>query len=151
MITILQDTREKKPWDFTFHGFNQKIQHLKTGDYSVEGYENSLIIERKKSSGEISMNLGFKRKQFDAEMKRMETFENKFIICEFPYERILEFPKNSGIPANIQHKVRMNPGYMSMSLSKIKAEYNVEIIYCENSYEAEMKAVEIFNKVLNDN
>jgi hypothetical protein len=151
MTVIIQDTREKKPWDFTFHGFEQRITGLKTGDYSIEGLEDQLIIERKRSTGEISANLGFKRKQFEAEMKRMETAKHKFIICEFPHERILEFPKNSGIPAKLLSKIRMNAGYLSMSMNKISQEYGVEIIYCENVYEAEMKAIEIFNRILNEN
>ena len=46
-IKIIVDTREQQPWDFEFH--ETAKAKLDTGDYSVEGLENILCIERKKA------------------------------------------------------------------------------------------------------
>ena len=47
---VLIDTREKTPLDFTnFRNWiaGQKTQTLKVGDYSIEGMEKLLVLERK--------------------------------------------------------------------------------------------------------
>ena len=73
---ILIDTREKQGWNF--EGFEkceaQEVIGLKTGDYTLEGLETSLCIERKASTGEVALNLGKKRKTFEAEMDRASQF-----------------------------------------------------------------------------
>jgi ERCC4-type nuclease len=149
-ITIIQDTREKKPWNFQFYGFNQEMGTLKTGDYTILGLEDIVRIERKRSTSEIAMNLGLKSKQFYAEMTRMLKFPHRYIICEFPYGRILEFPENSGIPPYLKKKVRMNGGFIGLSLEKLKSNYGMEIIFANSPSEAEEAAVEIFNRVIDE-
>ena len=47
---VLIDTREKTPFDFSnFRNWiaGQKTQTLKVGDYSIEGMEKLLVLERK--------------------------------------------------------------------------------------------------------
>ena len=53
-FTIIIDTREQQPW--TFEHYTTANRKLDTGDYSVEGLENLLAIERKKSINEIANN-----------------------------------------------------------------------------------------------
>lgn len=149
-VTIIQDTREKKPWNFEFYGFNQIVDTLKTGDYTIMGLEHIVRIERKRSTSEIAMNLGLKSKPFFAEMTRMLNFPHRYIICEFPYTRILEFPNNSGIPNYLKSKVRMNGGFIGLSLEKIKTNYGIEIVFANSPEEAEEVAVEIFNRVIDE-
>lgn len=151
MITIIQDTREQTPWDFTFYGYNQRLGTLKEGDYSIEGLEDIIRIERKKSPGEIAINMGSKSKQFNSEMKRLQPIKHKYIICEFPYERIREFPKNSGIPTHLQAKLQISSAYLDMSLKNLSGRYEIDIIYTNSSMEAELEAMKIFERVLNEN
>lgn len=54
-ITILVDTREQTPWEFSH--YSTAKQKLDTGDYTVSGLEDKLAIERKKSVGEIANNI----------------------------------------------------------------------------------------------
>jgi ERCC4-type nuclease len=149
-VVIIQDTREQKPWDFTFYGFDQRVETLKTGDYSIMGLEHIVRIERKRSSSEVAMNLGLKCKPFFAEMTRMLAFPHRYIICEFPYSHIIEFPKNSGIPSYLMKKVRMNGGFLGLQLERIKVDYGMEIIFANSPSEAEEVAVEIFNRVIDE-
>ena len=67
---VLRDTREKNGWDFSSQDKCMAVKDwgLKTGDYTARGLEKSLVIERKASTGELAMNLGQKRKPFEAEM-----------------------------------------------------------------------------------
>lgn len=147
-MIIIQDTREQTPWDFTFYGYEQKVQGLKTGDYTLEGYENLFCIERKRTTGEIAVNLGSKRVPFMKEMARMQDFKYKFIICEFTHERLMEFPYNSGIPKVMIPKIRINKYYLSSSLQKLN-DGGINVIYCNGKAEAELEAVRIFEDIVN--
>ena len=47
-LTIIEDTRESAPLDFSsFRGVESVRQGLKTGDYSVAGFQDKLTFERK--------------------------------------------------------------------------------------------------------
>ena len=47
-FTIIQDTREQTPWIFDYEKtIAQEIGTLKTGDYTLKGFEDKLCIERK--------------------------------------------------------------------------------------------------------
>lgn len=80
-MTILVDSRERQPWDFSkYH--NTEVATLKTGDYTIKGMENLICIERKKNATELFINLFRKKKAFSNEMKRMDAFKFKYIIIE---------------------------------------------------------------------
>lgn len=145
-MIIIQDTREKTPWNFDFYGGKQKVGTLKTGDYSIEGFEDQFCIERKRSTGEISMNLGTKRKAFENEMARMMSFKKKYLIFEFSINDLLDFPARSGIPPYQLKYVRMNAGFMISSLEKLEEKYGFEVIYCNNTQQATETAFQLITE-----
>jgi ERCC4-type nuclease len=147
MITVIQDTREKKPWNFEFYGLKQKVKNLKTGDYTIEGYENEIFIERKRSSGELAQNFGSKSKPFYAELERAKSFKHKYLICEFPEERIGEFPRNSGIPSKAMWKIRMSANYLSACIFHIKGKYGIEVIFTNSPAEAECAVINVISSI----
>lgn len=151
-MIILQDTREKDPWTFSFYPEVQecKVQHLKTGDYSLWGYDSIISIERKKSSGEIALNLGQKWKAFSNELTRMEDFSFKYIICEFPETDLDIFPENSGIPKNQWSKLRMSSSFLKNRLYDAVSRSNIELIFCSGKVEAEDRAFNIFKDFIKE-
>lgn len=149
MIKVNQDSREQHPWDFSFYDhIETQVVTLKTGDYGLVGCD--LCIERKASPAEIALNLGKKKKQFDAEMERLSKYKYKYIICEFSVANLLEFPKNSGIPKAQIAKVRMNPSYIIKCLNEYRDKYNIEIIFANSRDGAIDIVLEIFNEVINE-
>lgn len=148
-MRIIQDTREKYPWNFGFHKVEVIRQKLDTGDYSIEGYENQICIERKRTTGEIAVNLGKKAKQFEAELKRMADFRFAFIICEFNLEDINIFPHNSGIPKNQWPFLRISPQFLNSRLNRWSETYGVEIVYCGNTVNAENIAISLLRESYN--
>jgi len=56
-FTIIVDSREQKPYLFGGYTCGVKKSGLKTGDYSIEGYENSICVERK-SKEDLYSSLG---------------------------------------------------------------------------------------------
>jgi len=82
-FTVIVDTREKKPfWDDDQDIFYTKSQKLDTGDYTIEEMSDLLIIERKKSVGELYANFTSERVRFYKEVERMKAFPLRFIIVE---------------------------------------------------------------------
>lgn len=143
-ITIITDTREQEPWTFSFFNFAIARRKLDTGDYSIEGLEKDYCcIERKRSSGELAMNLGSKWKQFSAELDRMADYTYKYIICEFPEHYIDTFPKNSGIPPKKWKFLKMRGRFIKSRLYTECDKRGIKIFFCPNKEEAEQKAVDL--------
>lgn len=146
---ILRDTREKTGWDFKTHDKCRAVVDwgLKTGDYTVRGLEKHLVVERKASTGELAMNLGKKRSAFEAEIKRMDNFRWKYILCEFSIDDLMNFPENSGIPKKQLQYVRMNGKFMWKKLCEYQEQHGVQIVFCDNKINAQERAMFIFDEV----
>jgi hypothetical protein len=140
---IIVDTREQKPWDFTFFGCETLTRKLEFGDYSVAGRENDVFIERKATTSEIAVNLCNKEgaRRFDAEMERSGSAK-KILICEFPQEYLDVFPEKSGIPRSRIKTVRVGAKFLRKRLHEVVEKYNIELLFAPNRYEAELIAFE---------
>ena len=147
-MIIIQDTREQSPFSFAFYECETTVATLKTGDYTLQGYEEIVAIERKKSTSELATNLGKYRDRFEREMERLSEFEHKYIVCEFTESDLLQFPLNSSIPKRIIKYIRMNGKFMRKQLHKYEEEYGVAIIFCDGKEEAESKVVDIFKDII---
>ena len=146
---ILKDTREKNGWNFESSDRCLAVANwgLKTGDYTAKGLEKELVIERKASTGELAMNLGKKRKAFEAEIVRMSKFRWKYVIMEFSIDDLMNFPENSGIPKKQRQYVRMNGKFMWKKLREYEEQYGVELVFALNKENAEQRAMIIFDEV----
>jgi hypothetical protein len=128
-MTIIKDTREQKGWDFSPNKYCTGMinQALKSADYSIDGLQNKVLIERKATVAEISGNLYDKR--FEAELKRMKDIPHKFVICEFLLNDLYSFPFNSGIPQNVWSKLRVSSLGLVKRLFELELKYNVHFIF----------------------
>ncbi len=93
-LKIFVDTRENKPWCFEEEkekkaGYKTRIigceiKTLKAGDYTLEGYEDVVIIEKKVGFGELLGNMTpvSHRERFEREMEKFSTFKYKYIVIE---------------------------------------------------------------------
>jgi DNA excision repair protein ERCC-4 len=92
-LTIVIDTREQRP--FTFESVSPRpetlISTLKTGDYSILGYEDRICIERK-SLADLFGSCGKGRARFENEIVRMAEFEYAAIVAECDWQSILRCP-----------------------------------------------------------
>ncbi len=147
-FTALIDTREKTPWNFTFSQCitEVRIATLKTGDYTVEGFENEFAIERKRSTAEIAQN--FLEPRFKNVLSRLESYKHKFIICEFSLENVLEYPRNAGIPKYLMAGIRLTPAFLLSCLSKIQVDFHIPVIFAGNSAYAEIIAENLMKRIV---
>ena len=149
-MIIIKDTREKKGWDFTFakECAGQIVKKLDTGDYTIQGLESKLCIERKKSVSEIAINLGSKWSVFKEELERMRAYERRHIICEFSMDDVLLFPANSSMPEWKKKKIKISGKFILSRLTSISEDYGINVEYCNNSAQAIHRVLEIFKDVI---
>lgn len=128
-FTVIKDTREQKGWDFSPNEYceGMKVQGLKTADYTIEGFEDRIVIERKATTGEISQNIFETR--FENELKRLEEFEFPYMIFEFDYNDIKIFPINSSLPKYLWHKLKMTQDIMEKTIARYQIQYKTKIIF----------------------
>ncbi len=142
-FTIVVDTREQKPWVFSN---NAKANHkLDTGDYSIQGLETLLAIERKRNVAEVANNITEKR--FVDVVERLSKMKYAFILLEFDMEDVVRYPIGSDIPKRLWNKIRISPAFIIKHLTDLQIDHNIKILFCGNSKNAEQIALSIMRKV----
>lgn len=145
--TVIRDTREKTGWYF-FE--SQKCagmieRKLDTGDYSLEGFENIVCIERKASVAELAANIVQKR--FTNELHRMQSIPNRYLILEFNLEDILGYPNNLKLSKEMISKIRIKPNFILACLRRYEEELGVIVIYAGTKLQAFNAAKDILERV----
>lgn len=143
---VIKDTREQLGWDFvpTDNCLGTVVRTLGTGDYSIEGLENRLVIERKGTLSEFAQNIFQKR--FENELVRLDEYDAAFIILEFDMDTIFNFPVGSGIPKSKWDKLRVNKWLILKKLFEIEFKHKVKIVFA-GKYGKEV-AASIFKRAM---
>ena len=149
MYDVIIDTREKYPWDFSIskHCNNIIYRKLDTGDYTIDGLEKILAIERKRTTGEIALNIGKDTYRWNKELERLSQIDEAHLILEFSVEDVSIFPQNSTIPNNRWKDIRINGKYILQNLLSYKFKYNVNVHFCIDSFQGFQKCEEILTNV----
>lgn len=146
-FTIIIDTREQKPWTFEHHA---KANHkLDTGDYSIEGLENIVAIERKRNVAEFANNITEKR--FVDVVERLSKIPYSFILFEFDMDQVMSYPIGSDIPKRLWDKIRISPAFLLKHIVDLQINHNIKIVFCGNSENAEKVALSIMRRVYKEN
>ena len=122
---VLADTREKYPFDFSrFPNWiaASKKQALKAGDYSVEGMENLLILERKTLTDLITTVIQ-ERARFFTQCEKMSKYRWKALLIEASYEDV-KTPYDED-----EHNTRAHPNAVSGTLDALEARYGIPVVY----------------------
>lgn len=133
--TLIVDTREQSP--LTFWPLNwESVQKstLKTGDYSIKGFENKIAIERKSTTdlfGTIASKEGHAR--FRKELLRAKDFDKFYILIEDSLTTILDMAFEGA------KFIKANPDTLMKSLHTIEQKYGANLIFCNGREEASKK------------
>ena len=120
-LLILVDKREQLPWKFVDHNVRIVYDILSVGDYSIFGFKDTVVIERKSLSDLFgSLNSDEKHIDFMAKLQRMSTYECKALVIESTYERILH-------PYNVHS--RLHPSSVLGTLAKATAVLNIPVVF----------------------
>ena len=139
-MKIIVDTREQEEhFYFKSYADVETINRcMRTADYTVEGWEHIVVVDRKSSSNELQKNLGMDSKRFNKELERMKDITYCYFVCCFPYSHLEEFPINSGIPKSRWKYLKVGGAYLRKRVKEIEEEYpNIKFIFCNNLSEGE--------------
>ena len=118
---ILVDGREKRPYRFdqlvtdAAHGSRPIVvetayHQLRTGDYTIEGCESMVAVERK-SKQDLYSTLGQHRGRFEEEHERLAGFGagNAIVIIESSWDDLLgNPPKRSRLVPKVVHRTALS-------------------------------------------
>jgi ERCC4-type nuclease len=141
--TIIIDTREQQPWEFSHYTTASK--KLDTGDYSIEGLQDIIAIERKKSVSEIATNIVEPR--FKDVLERLKTVKYPFILLEFSLKDVLIYPIGSNVPRHMWDKIKISSTFILKNITDWELEHNIKVFFCGSASNAEKLATYLFNKI----
>lgn len=135
-MRIITDTRESNPWTFSTVVPMPDIVYrgLKTGDYSIDGFEDRITVERK-SLPDLFGSCGIYRDRFEAEFERMLSFEYAALVIEADLHTIIKAPPEYSA---------MNPKAVFHTLISWSMKYHVYIWACPNRIFAEKTCYYLF-------
>ncbi len=129
-FNVIIDTREQQPLTFWSSAIELAIvSKLDTGDYSIQGMEDILCIERKGSLVEFYNNVSDKR--FWREMERMEKFKYKFLVLEFSVSDVDNFPDSVDVPQAVKDGFRLSKKFLMRAISDIQIKYGIHVVFAE--------------------
>lgn len=123
---VLVDTREQQPFALCTSHPNwiggERRAALKTGDYTVEGMESLLALERKNLADLVACIVTYRRR-FLASCERLAKFRWKAILIEATFEDIKSGWSEFDIPSEV------HPNAVCGTLDAIEAKHGIPIIY----------------------
>jgi ERCC4-type nuclease len=137
---IIQDTREKKPWEFKATGSIEdvEIKKLDTGDYSIKGMEDKFFIERKASVDELFVSLGVQWTRFQKEMERAKPYKYKYLVIEATMREIFRGSRYS----------KMTGKFIIARLLHIEQKYGVRTIFAGSGMHVPGYIVQLMKSVI---
>lgn len=118
-LRFVIDSREKLPFSFSCQSVRRKLE---TGDYSVEGYENLMAVERK-SLADFTHTVIHDFHRFAAELDRLAVIEFSAVVVEADLDAVLRGLKS-------QELRTVTPAALLGAATQITAHWNVPVQWC---------------------
>jgi ERCC4-type nuclease len=125
---VLIDTRERAPFNFSrFPNWidGDKRQKLDAGDYSLQGMEKLLSLERK-SLSDLITTLMHQRPRFFRMCEQLAKYRWRALLIEASYEDIKT-------PYDEQYETLAHPNAVSGTLDALEARFGIPVIYTSTS------------------
>lgn len=126
---VVRDRREQMGWTFpispTCEGTIDGT--LLSGDYTIEGYEDVFVIERKGCIAEWAKNVVDAR--FVRELERLKTMPHSFVILEFDMSDVMNYPFSSSVPKHLWKSIKVRPELILKKTIEFQVKYNTQFIY----------------------
>jgi ERCC4-type nuclease len=115
---IVCDSREQTPWSFAADVAITVTRALPAGDYSLDGHEWTVAIERK-SLDDFVGSIIHDWIRFRAELRRLASFEHAVIVVE----------ANAGDVLTRQYRSEVHPNSVIGRAMAIHADYGVPFLF----------------------
>lgn len=125
-FAIVIDTREKLP--LIFDGTIRTVRKfIRTGDYSVEGYEDQFAVERK-SIPDLIATLTARRARFERELQRMAGIGFRRVVVEGSLRQVVANAKR--VEQDRRRRVRVNS--IIGTIFAFEVRYGVPFVFAAN-------------------
>jgi ERCC4-type nuclease len=120
-ITVVVDTREQEPYTFDPRSVAVIRRALPAGDYSIEGHEDSVAVERKTLEDFVSTVIR-SRKRFKRELQRLSGYAAACVVVEADLSDILGGRYRSGA----------NPNAVLGTVLSIVVDFDIPVFFCSD-------------------
>jgi len=144
-FTIIIDTREKSPFHFRGIATDEKPRDqlvvktryatLSTGDYSIEGHEDQVTVERK-SKEDAYLSFGTNRNRFQREFERMSAMDHAAVVIEADWLNLMRPP----------HMSKMRSKSIYRTVIAWSQRYGVHFYTCPGKRFAEITTLRILER-----
>ncbi len=120
-VTIVIDSREQEPYSFHSPLVAAVRRALPAGDYSLEGFENEVAVERK-SLDDFVGTVVHARSRFQRELQKMASYRAACVVVE------------GGVTDVLQQRYRgaAHPNAILGSALSIILDYRIPVFFCGN-------------------
>jgi DNA excision repair protein ERCC-4 len=125
-LRIIRDSREQNGFAFADYPATVEVETLASGDYSLQGFENRIGIERK-SLSDLLASISTERPRFERELARLRGFDCAAVVVEEPAHAL-----RSG-----RYRSQMDPAAAWQSVIALSMRYRVPFFWAENRADAE--------------
>ncbi|WP_027190869.1 ERCC4 domain-containing protein [Fundidesulfovibrio putealis] len=125
-LRIVVDTREQRPYQFEKYDVEAIRHTLKTGDYSLAGYEDRVAFERK-SLDDLIGCLTTGRDRFERELARAKGLDLFAVIVEGTMQEVREG----------RYRSRINPHAALQSIIAFQVRYGTQFVWAGSRANAE--------------
>lgn len=131
IFTVVIDSREQKPYQFE----RMAVKALDAGDYSIQGLEDKVAIERKTKQDAYG-SLGSGRARFERELQRLAKLDYAAVVIESTLENFLNAPAYT----------QMNPKAAANSLVAWAVKYRVCVFFAGDRRHAQALTYRLLEK-----
>ena len=147
MYVVIRDTREKSGhgWLFQPNGLcvGTDVRKLHVGDYSIEGLEDIIAIERKESVTELAHNI-IEPRWYDV-IDRLSKVRHAYFICEFTWTDVVNYPASAKLPAKFKRKLRVPSGLIRKRVYEAR-EKGIHFCFCDGKHKAQELAYRLLRR-----
>ena len=125
------DTREKDP--YLFKGYRARKGTLRTGDYSINGFEAMIAVERK-SGSDLVNTLLTNKDRFERELERASSMAVFSVVVECSM---------AGLLLTMQPRTSVPFRTLLARAAALFSKHKVPVFFCDNRMMAEAVTLEI--------
>ena len=139
-MRIVVDSREARPLFFRVskNMTGSEIKKLDVGDYSIEGFEDKIAIERK-SAVDLFGTLGKGHKRFEKELERAKSLDYFAIVVESPFNVVYNKDFDGA------HHITMRGDLIIKIVMTLAVKHGIHIWFCNGRNETVSIIRQIFN------
>ena len=138
-FAILVDSREQKPYEFDDH--KTIVVGLHTGDYSIDGYQDLVSVERKEWSDFYGC-LAKGRSRFEAELARLSRIPHSHVVIEAGFDVLAAWFIRKA-PGGRRVRSKVPPAVAIGSIISWSNKFRVPIWLCGDRKRAEWWTVKL--------